>query len=55
MELKSQYAFSLYVKLAEPIDFGNTFNGDRRLIPIVGGHFEGPKFKGEILPGGKKP
>ncbi|KAK5447985.1 hypothetical protein LTS15_009484 [Exophiala xenobiotica] len=52
MELKSEYAFTLYVKLAEPIDFGNTFNGDRRLIPIVGGHFEGPKLKGEILPGG---
>jgi hypothetical protein len=55
MELKSEYAFTLYVKLAELIDFGNTFNGDRRLIPIVGGHFEGPKLKGDILPGGKSP
>lgn len=53
MELKSKYVFTLHVKLAEPIDFGNTFNGDRRLIPITGGHFEGPKIKGQIMPGGK--
>lgn len=55
MELKSEYAFTLYVKLAEPVDFGNTFNGDRRLIPITGGRFEGPKIKGEIMPGGTDP
>lgn len=26
--------------------------GERRLIPIVGGHFEGPRMRGVVLPGG---
>lgn len=26
--------------------------GERRIIPIVGGTFEGPRLRGEVLPGG---
>lgn len=41
-----------YVKLGPAVDAGNTARGHRRFIPIVGGHFEGPNIRGEILPMG---
>jgi hypothetical protein len=31
---------------------GNTAHGERRIIPITGGTFEGPKLKGTVLNGG---
>jgi hypothetical protein len=40
------------VKLGEVIQVGETARGVRRIIPIVGGTFEGPDMKGEILPMG---
>lgn len=40
------------VKLGEVIQVGETARGVRRIIPIVGGTFEGPNMKGEILPMG---
>ena len=40
------------VKLGQTIEVGETARGTRRIIPIVGGTFEGPEMKGEILPMG---
>ena len=40
------------VKLGEVIQVGETARGVRRIIPIVGGTFEGPNMRGEILPMG---
>jgi len=40
------------VKLGEVIQVGETARGNRRIIPIMGGTFEGPDIKGEILPMG---
>jgi hypothetical protein len=40
------------VKVAAPQLIGPVLMGERRIIPIVGGRFEGPKMRGEILPGG---
>src|SRR5215510_9250988 len=40
------------VKVAAPQLIGPVLMGERRIIPIVGGRFEGPKIRGEILPGG---
>ncbi|MGV3556367.1 MAG: DUF3237 family protein [Croceibacterium sp.] len=40
------------VKLGEVIQVGETARGVRRIIPIIGGTFEGPNMKGEILPMG---
>jgi Protein of unknown function (DUF3237) len=31
---------------------GNTAYGERRIIPITGGVFAGPKLSGKVLPGG---
>jgi hypothetical protein len=40
------------VKLNPALVVGETSHGTRRIIPITGGNFEGPKMKGEILDGG---
>jgi hypothetical protein len=38
--------------LGPPVDAGLTGKGLRRMIPITGGKFEGPRFSGTVLPGG---
>ena len=40
------------VRLEPATDVGDTARGHRRIIPIVGGTFEGPDIRGEILPMG---
>tara|TARA_A100001391_G_scaffold46046_2_gene27185 strand:- start:69382 stop:69852 length:471 start_codon:yes stop_codon:yes gene_type:complete len=40
------------IKLGPAIEVGETARGMRRIIPIIGGTFEGPEMKGEILPMG---
>ena len=40
------------VKVAAPQLVGAVLTGERRIIPITGGRFEGPKMRGEIVPGG---
>ncbi|OAL07660.1 hypothetical protein IQ06DRAFT_342375 [Phaeosphaeriaceae sp. SRC1lsM3a] len=52
MPASIKYAFTLHVDLAPPLDYGTTFAGDRRFIPILGGQVEGPCLNGEILSGG---
>jgi hypothetical protein len=47
-----EFAFEEIVKLGPATEVGTTAKGKRRIIPIVGGRFEGPGIKGEILPGG---
>jgi hypothetical protein len=43
---------TIQVQLAGIIKAGVTPYGERRIINILGGSVEGPKFKGRILPGG---
>lgn len=38
--------------LAQPLVFGKTPNGERRVIHILGGSVSGPRIKATILPGG---
>jgi hypothetical protein len=40
------------VELAAPLELGATPLGERRIIPIIGGHFNGERLNGEVLPGG---
>ncbi|PWK18059.1 uncharacterized protein DUF3237 [Arcicella aurantiaca] len=47
-----EYVCELKVKLKPALVVGETPRGTRRIIPIIGGNFEGPKMKGEILDGG---
>jgi hypothetical protein len=46
------YAFEVRAEVASPIEIGRTPRGTRRVVPIVGGTFEGGELKGRILAGG---
>jgi hypothetical protein len=46
------FAFEEVVTLAPRIAAGRTPLGERFIIPITGGTFEGPGLKGTIMPGG---
>jgi hypothetical protein len=43
--------YRMRAELAEPLDFGDTPKGHRRLVPFTGGRFEGPGLSGTMLPG----
>jgi len=47
-----EFAFEFRVTLAPAVVLGNTPFGHRQYIPITGGKISGPKFTGEVLPGG---
>jgi len=50
--LKMAFAFKAEITLDKPMELGNTQHGNRRIIPITGGSFEGPEIKGTIVRGG---
>ena len=50
IHLKSLFNAKILVDL--PIEIGDVGTGIRRVIPILGGTFEGPLLKGKVLPGG---
>jgi hypothetical protein len=43
---------TIEVAVGEPIEVGETPEGHRRIIPIVGGTVEGPALNGKVLPAG---
>lgn len=47
-----EYVMELKVTCDAPFSCGMTSRGERVVIPITGGTFEGPKLKGTILSGG---
>lgn len=51
-DLKTEFLFTMSADLAEAQDVGATPQGNRRIYYVTGGTFEGPKLKGEVLPGG---
>jgi hypothetical protein len=40
------------VTVGAPVEIGATPRGVRRIVPILGGTFEGPGLRGRVLPGG---
>lgn len=52
MKPELEFVFEAQGKLAEPIVFGETYEGIRRIIPILDGTFEGPDIKGSIMTAG---
>lgn len=52
MELRSRLLFELDIELEEPQQLGRTPHGARSIYYLKGGHFEGSRVKGQILPGG---
>ncbi|WP_159520700.1 DUF3237 family protein [Sunxiuqinia indica] len=47
-----EFTCELKVTIDPVMNLGSTCYGDRIIIPISGGTFEGPKLKGTVLPGG---
>lgn len=47
-----EYVLTLHVSLDAAYSVGQTPHGQRQVIPITGGTFEGPNIKGTIIPGG---
>jgi hypothetical protein len=48
----TEFVFGETVLLAADIKVGKTPYGERNIVPITGGTFEGPTLKGTIIPGG---
>ena len=45
------FAFEVRADVAAPLHIGQLPRGTRRIVPILGGTFEGPLLKGRVLPG----
>jgi hypothetical protein len=49
---KTELVWEAYADLDPMIDMGDSPLGHRRMIPVRGGTFVGPRIRGKILPGG---
>ena len=52
-DFKTEFMWDAKVKIAGMINVGESKRGVRRVIPITGGTFSGPRIKVEVLPGGE--
>ncbi|AUI50072.1 DUF3237 domain-containing protein [Arthrobacter crystallopoietes] len=43
---------TINVAVGQPIEVGETAEGHRRIIPIIGGTVQGPELNGSVLPAG---
>jgi hypothetical protein len=48
-----EWVMTVKATIDAAIEMGKTPNGQRRVIPISGGSFEGPAIKGVVMPGGE--
>jgi Protein of unknown function (DUF3237) len=48
----TNFAFEARVQVAAPQVIGQSSYGLRRVVPITGGTFEGPRLRGKVLAGG---
>jgi Protein of unknown function (DUF3237) len=49
---KLEFLMQLTAELDAAQVVGETPQGDRRIVPVIGGTFSGPKLKGQVLSGG---
>ena len=52
-DFKTELMWKANVKIGTMINVGESKRGTRRVIPITGGTFSGPKINGEVLSGGE--
>lgn len=52
MTLRSEFLMDLAAEVGEVVSMGMTPLGERRVVAINGGTFEGPEMRGQILAGG---
>jgi hypothetical protein len=50
--MNTRLLMTLDVDVATPQEIGAAPHGARRVAPITGGHFVGPRLRGIVLPGG---
>jgi hypothetical protein len=50
--METQLLFEMSATLSEPLTIPATPEGDRVIVYVTGGKFEGPRLRGEVLPGG---
>jgi hypothetical protein len=48
--MNSRLLMTLQVEVPAPLNVGDVPLGTRRIAPILGGHFEGPRLRGTVLP-----
>ena len=51
-EPRFEFLFGMSLEVLEPDHIGPTHVGNRRVIGVSGGTFEGPRLRGRVLPGG---
>ena len=51
-EPRFEFLFGMALEVEKPDRIGPTHVGDRRVVGVSGGEFEGPRLKGRVLPGG---
>ncbi len=47
-----EFLYHLDAELGPPVPIGDTPRGNRMIVPVLGGRFEGPRISGTIQPGG---
>lgn len=47
-----EHVFTLEAELADPLQFGDTYEGRRRVVPILSGKVYGPKLQGKLVQAG---
>ena len=51
-EPRFELLFGMSLEVEKPDRIGQTHAGNRRVVGVSGGTFEGPRLKGRVLPGG---
>lgn len=51
-ELRSEFLFEMRVEVHPYVPTGATAAGERRIVNIRGGRFEGPRLRGEVMASG---
>lgn len=49
---RTEFVYEALFELAPTLQLGGSPFGERRIVPITGGRFEGPGLRGRVLPGG---
>lgn len=50
--INTELLFTVRLKVTPPDTLGSTPFGERRIVRVTGGKFEGPRMNGIVLPGG---
>lgn len=47
-----RFLYTSRIQVESPLQIGDSVHGERRIIPIRGGTFSGPRMHGRVIPGG---